>query len=163
LKAFDERLGAAVRGRIGDVAPDAFTCLGAALRHLTARLAAQPARLKLLLVRSDGEPYNEDEYSGAHGIDDVRQAVAQARSLDVPRSARMSIATARATCRGCSDPAASRWLATSVSFPSASPTSTSASPPPDPPRRPQLVRRRRDSVFCRTIAPGRREQGEHQA
>jgi nitric oxide reductase NorD protein len=79
LKRFEEPAGPAVRHRIGALESDAFTRLGGAVRHATAGLARQRARARLLLVLSDGRPQDEDGYEGRYGIEDVRQAVAEAR------------------------------------------------------------------------------------
>jgi nitric oxide reductase NorD protein len=68
-----------VRGRIAALDAGESTRLGAALRHATARLAREPSRLRLLLLLSDGRPNDRDEYEGAHGLEDTRQAVAEAR------------------------------------------------------------------------------------
>jgi nitric oxide reductase NorD protein len=45
---------------------------------LTALLARQRTRLRLLLLLSDGKPNDEDIYEGTYGIKDTRQAVAEA-------------------------------------------------------------------------------------
>jgi nitric oxide reductase NorD protein len=79
LKRFDEPPGPISQRRIGALQPDAFTRLGGALRHATASLAREPARARLLLVLSDGKPQDEDGYEGAYGVEDVRQAAAEAR------------------------------------------------------------------------------------
>jgi nitric oxide reductase NorD protein len=79
LKRFHEPPGPTVQRRIGALEPDAFTRLGGALRHATASLARERARVRLLLVLSDGKPQDEDGYEGSYGIEDVRQAVAEAR------------------------------------------------------------------------------------
>lgn len=79
VRRFEERGVHAVRSRIGGLEPDAFTRLGAPLRHVTGRLARQPARVRLLLLLSDGKPDDEDVYEGDYGVEDVRQAVAEAR------------------------------------------------------------------------------------
>lgn len=79
VRRFEERGVHGVRSRIGGLEPDAFTRLGAPLRHVTARLARQPARVRLLLLISDGKPDDEDVYEGDYGVEDVRQAVAEAR------------------------------------------------------------------------------------
>ena len=83
VKEMDEPFDAEVRARIGGLQPDGFTRLGAALRFATARLARERARIRLLLVLSDGKPYDEDEYAGEYGIADVRQAVREAQRRDV--------------------------------------------------------------------------------
>jgi len=83
VKRFDERAPEAVRARIGGLEPESFTRLGAALRFATARLARERSRVRLLLLLSDGKPYDEDEYAGEYGHADVRQAVAEAELAGV--------------------------------------------------------------------------------
>ena len=78
VKGFRESLGDAVRARIEGLEPDGFTRLGAALRHATATLCGETARARLLLLLSDAKPYDQDEYAGEYGIEDARQAVAEA-------------------------------------------------------------------------------------
>lgn len=78
VKRFGERDAAEVRARIGALEPESFTRLGAALRFATSQLVREHARHRLLLVLSDGKPYDDDEYAGVHGTADVRQAVAEA-------------------------------------------------------------------------------------
>jgi nitric oxide reductase NorD protein len=79
VKAFDERAGAVVRRRVAGLEPDGYTRVGAALRHASALLAGQMARHRLLLLLSDGKPNDVDAYDGRYGIEDTRQAVAEAR------------------------------------------------------------------------------------
>jgi nitric oxide reductase NorD protein len=79
VKGFTEGYGEPVRRRIAGLHGEAFTRLGAPIRHLTARLARQRARLRLLFLLSDGKPNDEDAYAAAYGIEDTRQAVAEAR------------------------------------------------------------------------------------
>src|SRR5215470_1374653 len=56
----------ATRGRGGD-------------SHASALLGRERARHRLLLLLSDGKPNDVDEYAGRYGIEDTRQAVAEAR------------------------------------------------------------------------------------
>lgn len=79
LKDFDERSGPVILRRIAALEPDRYTRMGAPLRHATARLMTRPARHRLLLVLSDGKPNDVDLYEGRYGIEDTRQAVAEAR------------------------------------------------------------------------------------
>ena len=39
----------------------------------------QPARHRLLLLLSDGKPNDVDDYEGRYGVEDMRQAVTEAR------------------------------------------------------------------------------------
>ena len=44
-------------------------------------LARESAARRLLLVLTDGKPNDLDHYEGAHGIEDSRKAVREARAL----------------------------------------------------------------------------------
>jgi len=79
VKGFDETSGAAAQLRIGALEPDGYTRVGAAVRHASALLGRERARFRLLLLLSDGKPNDVDEYTGRYGIEDTRQAVAEAR------------------------------------------------------------------------------------
>lgn len=79
IKEFDERGGADVRRRVAALEPDGYTRAGAAIRHASGLLAREAARHRLLLILSDGKPNDVDQYAGRYGIEDTRQAVAEAR------------------------------------------------------------------------------------
>ncbi len=79
VKRFDERYGEGVRLRIAGLEHDRYTRMGAALRHATALLCRERARHQLLLMLTDGRPNDVDLYEGRYGIEDTRQAVAEAR------------------------------------------------------------------------------------
>lgn len=79
VKSFAERNGPVVQQRIAGLEPDRFTRLGAAVRHTSGMLVQKPARHRLLLVLSDGKPNDVDVYEGRYGVEDTRQAVAEAR------------------------------------------------------------------------------------
>ncbi len=69
-----------VRTRVLCVEPAGYTRIGPAIRHATAKLAAVPARRRLLLVVTDGRPSDYDQYEGRYGIKDVAQAVREGRA-----------------------------------------------------------------------------------
>jgi nitric oxide reductase NorD protein len=79
LKSFDEAYGATVASRIAALEPEAYTRAGAALRHASTLLMRQPVRQRLLLLLSDGKPNDIDQYEGRYGIEDMRQAVIEAK------------------------------------------------------------------------------------
>jgi len=79
LKSFAEPNGPQVRRRIAALEPERFTRMGAALRHTTSRLMSRNAEHRLLLLLSDGKPNDMDLYEGRYGVEDSRQAVAEAR------------------------------------------------------------------------------------
>ena len=47
--------------------------------HVSALLMGQGARHRLLLILSDGKPNDTDVYEGRYGVEDMRQAVIEAR------------------------------------------------------------------------------------
>ena len=79
LKAFDERRSLVVDRRIAALDADRYTRMGAAIRHATAALGREWATRRLLLILSDGKPNDVDIYEGSYGVEDTRQAVAEAR------------------------------------------------------------------------------------
>jgi nitric oxide reductase NorD protein len=79
LKAFDERYSAAVGRRIAALEPERYTRAGAAIRHASTLLMRQAATHRLLLLLSDGKPNDVDLYEGRYGVEDMRQAVNEAR------------------------------------------------------------------------------------
>ena len=55
------------------------TRVRAAICHATIELMAEPAVHRLLLLLSDGKPNDVDKYEGRYGVEDMRQAVTEAR------------------------------------------------------------------------------------
>ncbi len=78
-KGFDEPMSEAVESRIAALKPGHYTRLGAAIRHMSAGLARQNRKRRLLLVITDGKPNDLDHYEGRHGIEDSMMAVREAR------------------------------------------------------------------------------------
>lgn len=79
IKEFEQPYDGIARGRIDAIKPGYYTRMGAAVRHATALLSAQPAERRLLLLLSDGKPNDLDKYEGRYGIEDTREAVQAAR------------------------------------------------------------------------------------
>src|SRR5690606_17874836 len=50
-----------------------------ALRHVTTMVMQQNAEHRLLLLLSDGQPNDVDHYDGRYGVEDMRQAVNEAK------------------------------------------------------------------------------------
>ena len=72
-----------VHRRIAGLSAMDNTRLGAAVRHATAVLNAQPAQQRLLLVVSDGKPNDVYGYQGEYAIEDSRRALNDARASGV--------------------------------------------------------------------------------
>lgn len=79
VKQFAEPYGPPVALRIAGLEPEHYTRAGAALRHASSTLMAQAAAHRLLLLISDGKPNDVDDYEGRYGVEDMRQAVTEAR------------------------------------------------------------------------------------
>ncbi len=79
VKDFAEPLNDEVKSRIGALRPEKNTRMGPAVRHATGKLAAYPAKVKLLVILSDGLP-NDQDYSQEYAIEDCRAAIRESRS-----------------------------------------------------------------------------------
>jgi nitric oxide reductase NorD protein len=80
VKDFDEKYSDEVKRRIGGISYQNNTRLGAAIRHATAKLAKQDARTRLLIVLSDGRPYDHDYGDARYAREDTREALRQAKT-----------------------------------------------------------------------------------
>ncbi len=83
VKDFDEKYSDEVKQRIGGITFQNNTRLGAAIRHATAKLAKQNARTRLLIVLSDGRPYDHDYGDARYARDDTREALRQAKNQGI--------------------------------------------------------------------------------
>ncbi|MEO7067227.1 MAG: hypothetical protein ABI114_09995 [Rhodanobacter sp.] len=79
VKRFDEPYSPGVALRIAGLEPENYTRAGAAVRHASNRLMQQTAQHRLLLLLSDGKPNDMDDYEGRYGVEDLRQAVTEAK------------------------------------------------------------------------------------
>lgn len=79
VKQFDEHYGQMISQRIAALEPERYTRVGAAIRHAGALLMREPAPNRLLLLLSDGKPCDADDYEGRYGVEDMRQAVNEAK------------------------------------------------------------------------------------
>jgi nitric oxide reductase NorD protein len=80
VKDFGEKYSDEVKRRIGGINYQNNTRLGAAIRHATAKLAKQDARTRLLIVLSDGRPYDHDYGDARYAREDTREALRQAKN-----------------------------------------------------------------------------------
>jgi len=87
VKGFGEPLGTAVKSRIGGIVPKRSTRMGAALRHAIEKMGAVGARVKHLMLLSDGFPqdddYGEDRRSHVYGIRDTAVALREADAAGI--------------------------------------------------------------------------------
>jgi nitric oxide reductase activation protein len=83
LKDFGEQYSDQVMRRIGGITYQNNTRLGAAIRHAAAKLSKQDARTRLLIVLSDGRPYDHDYGDARYAREDTREALRQAKTLGI--------------------------------------------------------------------------------
>ena len=79
LKDFDERYGPPVWRRLDAVRPLVQNRDGAAIRHALHRLSERAARVKLLMVLSDGRPL-DDAYQEEYALEDTKAALREAKA-----------------------------------------------------------------------------------
>jgi hypothetical protein len=83
VKDFDEKYSDEVKQRIGGITFQNNTRLGAAIRHAAAKLSKQEARTRLLIVLSDGRPYDHDYGDARYAREDTREALRQAKNAGI--------------------------------------------------------------------------------
>jgi nitric oxide reductase NorD protein len=83
VKDFDEQYSDEVKRRIGGITYQNNTRLGAAIRHAAARLKKQTSRTRLLIVLSDGRPYDHDYGDARYAREDTREALRQAKNAGI--------------------------------------------------------------------------------
>ncbi len=83
VKDFNEPYSDEVKRRIGGITYQNNTRLGAAIRHAAARLGKQSSRTRLLIVLSDGRPYDHDYGDARYAREDTREALRQAKNAGI--------------------------------------------------------------------------------
>jgi hypothetical protein len=79
VKDFGEKYSEEIEKRIGGITFQNNTRLGAAIRHATAKLHGQESRTKLLIILTDGRPYDHDYGDAKYAKEDVREALTEAK------------------------------------------------------------------------------------
>ncbi len=86
-KDFEDRYGEGVRARLAGMKPERSTRMGPAIRHALENLQRRDARIKALIVISDGYPqdydYGEDRASRTYGIQDTMMALRECEKKGV--------------------------------------------------------------------------------
>ncbi|MEO8650004.1 MAG: VWA domain-containing protein [Acidobacteriota bacterium] len=80
VKDFDEKYSDEIEKRIGGITFQNNTRLGAAIRHAAAKLLRQESRTKLLIILTDGRPYDHDYGDARYAREDVREALIEAKT-----------------------------------------------------------------------------------
>lgn len=79
VKDFNEKYSDEIEKRIGGITFQNNTRLGAAIRHASAKLLRQESRTKLLIILTDGRPYDHDYGDARYAREDVREALTEAK------------------------------------------------------------------------------------
>lgn len=82
-KDFGEPWGDDVARRIAGVEPKEYTRLGAALRHATDHVRAQEADTRLIVLLSDGRPYDMGYGDMRYAMEDTKNALLEARRAGI--------------------------------------------------------------------------------
>jgi nitric oxide reductase activation protein len=83
VKDFCDEFDADVAARIGGITPLDYTRLGAAIRHAVQHVGAQPAAARLLVLLSDGRPYDMGYGDMRYAMEDTKMALSEARRAGV--------------------------------------------------------------------------------
>ncbi|MGQ9898092.1 MAG: nitric oxide reductase activation protein NorD [Acidobacteriota bacterium] len=83
IKEFEERYNAQIEELIGGINYQNNTRLGAAVRHAVCKLTGHQAHTKLLILLSDGRPYDHDYGDARYAREDSKQALRSARQAGI--------------------------------------------------------------------------------
>src|SRR5215204_1102870 len=83
VKDFSEKYSEEIERRIGGITFQNNTRMGAAIRHAAAKLVRQESRTKLLIILTDGRPYDHDYGDARYAREDVREALTEAKMQGV--------------------------------------------------------------------------------
>ncbi len=83
IKRFGEKYSPEVEKKIGGITYHNNTRLGAAIRHAASELDKQDARTKLLIVLSDGRPYDHDYGDSRYAREDTKIALRHSKTTGI--------------------------------------------------------------------------------
>lgn len=87
VKDLDEPFGDRVRRRIAKIEPVRSTRMGPAIRHATHKLTLHDAKVRILVLVSDGRPqdhgYGRDRTEKEYAVHDTKQALLEARRAGI--------------------------------------------------------------------------------
>jgi nitric oxide reductase activation protein len=83
IRDFDEPFNDAVKMRFEGIKPMAQTRLGAAIRHANRMLGRQNSLIRLLILLSDGRPYDVDYGDVDYAVEDTKMALWEGRTKGI--------------------------------------------------------------------------------
>lgn len=79
VKDFAEAYTDAVRFRLGNLAPAGLTRMGTVIRHGICQIEAVPAAIRLMVILTDGRPFDLEYGTLDYAVADTKNAIAEAR------------------------------------------------------------------------------------
>jgi len=83
VKDFNEPYDEKVQYRLGNLQPLGLTRMGTVVRHATYKLDEVPAAIKLLVILTDGRPYDMEYGNLEYAISDTKKAIQEARAQNI--------------------------------------------------------------------------------
>ncbi len=83
VKEMAEPYNDRVQGRIAALGPKDYTRMGPPIRHFSKMLSEVEARIRLLIILTDGKPEDYDDYKGEYAIEDTRHALIEAKNAGI--------------------------------------------------------------------------------
>lgn len=83
VKDFRENYDEKVQYRLGSLQPLGLTRMGTVVRHATYKLEEVPAAIKLLVILTDGRPYDIEYGNLEYAISDTKKAIQETRSKNI--------------------------------------------------------------------------------
>lgn len=83
VKDFNEPYDEKVQYRLGNLQPIGLTRMGTVVRHATYKLDEVPAAIKLLVILTDGRPYDMEYGNLEYAISDTKKAIQEARNKNI--------------------------------------------------------------------------------
>ncbi len=83
IKRMQEPYNDAVRQRLGAMGPREYTRMAPAIRHMIHLFQKVEAKIRLLVLLTDGKPEDYDGYKGEYAIEDTRHALLEARAAGI--------------------------------------------------------------------------------
>ncbi len=83
VKDFKDEWDETSQYRLGSLYPNGLTRMGTVVRHATHKLEQVPSVIKLLVILTDGRPYDMEYGNLEYAISDTKKAVQEARSKSI--------------------------------------------------------------------------------
>jgi len=83
VKDFTEPYSEEIKGRIAAISSMDYTRMGPPIRHCTKVLKDLDARVRLLIILTDGKPEDYDDYKGEYAVEDTRHALIEAKAASI--------------------------------------------------------------------------------